>query len=141
MIELIYNPFGCFLTHVGTGNQGNRWNLITYRLALAVYTRSPAAYAALKSFNILQLPSKRSLQEFVGANCDPPGVNEKKIAEQRNLYDAVKQLKLRSNKKEPQSEGVLIFDEVKVQSKVRFPLYTCMNLHLVWLLQTCSETE
>ena len=108
MIKLI--PFGCFLTcaPVGTGNQGNRWNLITYHLALAVYTRSPAAYTAF-SFSILQLPSKRSLQAFVGANCDPPGVNEK-IAEQRNLYDALKQQKLRSNKKEPQSKGVLIFD-------------------------------
>ena len=67
---------------------------------------------ALKSFSIL--PSQKSLQAFVGANRDPP-VNEK-IAEQRCLYDAMKQRKLKNKMKEQQHEGVLIFDEVKVQS-------------------------
>ena len=36
-------------------------------LALVVYTRSPVAYAALKSFGILQLPSKATLQAYTGA--------------------------------------------------------------------------
>lgn len=75
---------------------------------------------ALKSISILQLPSQKSLQAFVGANSDPTGVNEK-TAEQRCLYNAMKQQKLKNKMKEPQHE-VLIFDEVKVQSKVRLPL-------------------
>ena len=33
-------------------------------VALAVHTRSPAAYEALKSFGILQLLSKASLQAY-----------------------------------------------------------------------------
>ena len=41
--------------------------------ALAVYVRSPAAYEALKSFNLLQLPSKATLQAHTGAFLDEPG--------------------------------------------------------------------
>ena len=73
----------------------------------------------------MQQPSQKSLQAFIGANCDPPGVNEK-IAEQRCLYDAMKQQKLKNKMKEPQHEGVLIFDEVKMQSKVRLP-FACIS--------------
>jgi len=40
-------------------------------------------------------------------------------------YDAMKQQKLKNKMKEPQHEGVLIFDEVKVQSKVRLP-FACI---------------
>lgn len=43
-------------------------------LALAVFVRSPAAYEALKSFNILQLPSRATLQAYTGAFLDNPGV-------------------------------------------------------------------
>ncbi len=42
-------------------------------IALAVYVRSPAAYEALKSFNLLQLPSKATLQAYTGAFIDQPG--------------------------------------------------------------------
>jgi predicted CopG family antitoxin len=41
------------------GSHGNRWSMVTFRIALAIYIRSPAAYAALKSFKIFNLPSKR----------------------------------------------------------------------------------
>ena len=53
--------------NLGTGKRSNRWSAITIRLALAVYCRSPAAYGALKSFGILQLPSCSTLQAFTGA--------------------------------------------------------------------------
>ena len=96
-----------------TGNCTNRWNLITYRLALAVYVRLLAAYEALKSFGVLQLPCRRSLQYFLGATVNTPGVNEKAISEQRNLYDAFCAQQKREGKKAPLYEGVLIFDEVK----------------------------
>jgi len=36
-------------------------------LALAVFIRSPAAYEALKSFDILRLPSLATLQAYTGA--------------------------------------------------------------------------
>ena len=103
----------------GTGRRTNRWSLVTYRLALAVYTRSPAAYQALKGFGILQLPCRKSLQGFLSANQSEPGVNEEKIAEQKRLYDAHTARRVNEKRKKPQQKGVLIFDELKVQSKVR----------------------
>lgn len=51
-------------------------------LALAVYARSPAAYDALKSFKILQLPSKSTLQSYTGAFLHQPGANHDSISEQ-----------------------------------------------------------
>ena len=53
--------------YIGTGKRSNRWSAVTIRLALAVYCRSPAAYDALKSFGILQLPSRSTLQAYTGA--------------------------------------------------------------------------
>lgn len=41
--------------------------------ALAVFVRSPAAYEALKGFNLLQLPSRATLQAYTGAFIDDPG--------------------------------------------------------------------
>lgn len=98
--------------------------MITYRLALAVYARSPAAYEALKSFKVLQLPSKRSLQAYLSANSQLAGVDEARISEQRDLYDAFVAQKKRQAKHPPLSKGILIFDEVKVQSKVNCPVET-----------------
>ena len=37
-------------------------------IALAIYVWSPSAFEAVKSLNILQLPSKRTLESFTSAN-------------------------------------------------------------------------
>ena len=57
----------CVYVPLGVGKRSNRWSAITIRLALAVYCRSPAAYGALKSFGLLKLPSRSTLQAFTGA--------------------------------------------------------------------------
>ena len=53
--------------YIGVGKPSNRLSAVTIRLALAVYCRSPAAYGALKSFGLLLLPSRSTLQAFTGA--------------------------------------------------------------------------
>ena len=58
---------------IATGNRRNRWSMVTIRLALAVYTRSPAAYDALKSFGLVQLLSRATLQAYTGAFRDDAG--------------------------------------------------------------------
>uniref|UniRef100_A0A1X7TCY2 Uncharacterized protein n=1 Tax=Amphimedon queenslandica TaxID=400682 RepID=A0A1X7TCY2_AMPQE len=65
-----------------TGRKSNRWSVITIRIALAIYARSPAAYDALKSFNVLQLPSRSTLQSYTGAFLHQPGANHDSISEQ-----------------------------------------------------------
>ena len=62
-----------FIFIIATGNRRNRWSMVTIRLALAVYTRSPAAYDALKSFDLIQLPSRATLQAYTGAFRDEAG--------------------------------------------------------------------
>ena len=58
---------------VATGTRGNRWSLVTIRMALAVFVRSPAAYEALKGFGLMQLPSRSTLQAYTGAFLDEAG--------------------------------------------------------------------
>lgn len=55
------------------GCKSNRWSAITYRIALAVYSRSPAAYQALSKFDILHLPSVWSVQQKLRDYVDEPG--------------------------------------------------------------------
>ena len=55
-------------------------------VALAIYCRSPAAYKALKHFNILSLPAKPTLQSYSGAFIHSPGVSSTCIAGQVSRY-------------------------------------------------------
>ena len=54
----------------------------SHLVALAVYTRSPAAYKALQSFGILELPSKSTIQAYTGAFMHAPGVTNVCIVDQ-----------------------------------------------------------
>ena len=73
----------------GFGYRGNRYSMITYRIALAIFIRSPAAYKSLCSFNLLKLPSRRSLQKFIGHHLDAPGECENYLADQQKRYTAM----------------------------------------------------
>ena len=99
------------------GSHGNRWSMLTYRVALAVFTRSTAAYEALQGFGILNLPSVRSLKHITSAYIEKPGRCEGSIQYQKERYDALK-LEKAKEATPPIGEGILIFDEVKVISKV-----------------------
>ena len=53
-------------------------------LALAVFTRSPAAYDALKGFKLLQLPSVRTLKHYIDANLE--GNCMERLEDERRNY-------------------------------------------------------
>jgi len=55
-------------------------------IALAISARSPAAYEALKSFEILQLPSRSPLQSYTSAFLHEPGTTISCIADQVAQY-------------------------------------------------------
>ena len=82
--------------------------------ALAVYLRSPAAYEALRSFNILQLPCQSPLKAYTSAFMHDPGARSDCIVDQVTHYVAFKEHSVKCGKQEPKADGVLIFDEVKV---------------------------
>lgn len=57
--------------------------------ALAVFTRSPAAYEALKSFKLLQLPSVRTLKYYIDANLEGAGDCMQRLEDERRHYLAM----------------------------------------------------
>lgn len=79
-----------------------------------MYVRSPAAYEALKSFGVLQLPCRSTLQSYTGAFLHEPGANSCSIEAQVAHFVLHCQQRVSEGKKESKKEGVLIFDEVKV---------------------------
>jgi len=87
-------------------------------IALVVFVRSPAAYEALKSFNILQLPSRPMLQAYTGAFLHEVGAAVQSICKQVEKYKIFQQSCKAENKPSPKSAGVLFFDEVKVASSL-----------------------
>ena len=73
--------------------------------ALAVFTHSPAAYEALKSFEILQLPCRSTLQAYIGAFLHEPGASSHCIANQVSQYAILKNEQVKSGKLEPQADA------------------------------------
>ncbi len=87
-----------------TSNRGNRWSQLTIRIgkcnllelyrysfyyicaALAVFTRSPSAYEALRSFKLLQLPCVRTLKHYIDANLESPGDSADRLQQSRRQY-------------------------------------------------------
>ena len=51
-----------------------------------MYTRSPAAYEGLKSFELLQLPSVRTSKHYVGANLEDAGECMDRLEQERQQY-------------------------------------------------------
>lgn len=89
-------------------------------MALAVYCRSPAAYEALSSFNILQLPSTASLKTYRSVFHQKEGPNWNNLKESSTDYQGLKDEYIKSNRRAPKSYGVLIGDEVKVVTKIQW---------------------
>ena len=93
---------------------------MTYRIALAIFTRSPAAYEALKGYQILNLPSVASLKQFTAGNRQAPGLNLPHLHHAKETFAAYKVERREQGFLEPKDNGVLIFDEVKVVMKVHW---------------------
>ena len=101
-----------------TGSSGNRFSVISYRIALAIFSRSKAAYEALKTFNILSLPSVSSLKQYMRASVEDPGPMHDRMKEERENYANLCDVKVKAKLPPPLWEGALIFDEVKVTANV-----------------------
>jgi len=109
---------------------------IIHFTALAVFVRSPAAYEALKSFNILSLPSRSTLQAYTGAFLHEAGASYDSIQKQVESYKIFKEDCKRNGKKLPKSDGVLIFDEVKVVSSL---IWNSRNHQIIRLAMSESD--
>ena len=59
---------------------------LSYTLAQAVFTRSPSAYEALRSFKLLQLPSVHTLKYYTDANIEEASECMKRLEDERKCY-------------------------------------------------------
>ena len=84
-----------------------------------MFTRSSAAYEALKEFGILQLPGISSLKSYSSFNLESPGICEEQLAVARGQYKQMTDEKKAANVT-PSWDGILMFDEVKVGMKVHY---------------------
>ena len=107
-------------------------------IALAVYSRSPAAFEAIKHLGILQLPSSSSLQAFMSSHQRDPGANEEhNIMElQNNLYKQHVKSKINKGSMKPKRDGILIFNVVKVQGGVP---WNSKNNQIIGLAMSSAE--
>ena len=85
-----------------------------YLLALAIYSRSPSAYKASKSFKLLQLSCTRTLKDYIHSNREEAGKIQQCLKASCEQYDRIVEMQKELNCKTAFCEGVLIFDEVKV---------------------------
>ena len=106
-----------------------------------MFTRSPAAFAALKSFGILQLPSRSTLQSYTGTFLHEPGASSDCIANQLANYMIYKEECHKQGKKQPQGDGVLIFDEVKVACQLMWNSRNNQLMGLATSLLTYTSTS
>ncbi len=112
---------------------------------MAVCVRSPAAFKGLKSLDILQMPGRASYFVFEYPKAwhfyDLYLILNKRI----KGYDQHCDQKSMSEKPKPVGEGVLVFDEVKVQNGVSRMLYLyCMYIEIIqnpffWGVCTCAR--
>ena len=85
---------------------------------MAIYSRSPAAFKAIRSLDILQLPSERTLKINMSQFKKKSGINEDDIRQSSVMYDEHKKRLQSEGKMLPLGEGILIWDETKVCLKL-----------------------
>ena len=101
-----------------------------------MFTRSPAAYEALKGFKILQLPSHSTLQAYTGSFLHDPGASSNCIISQLANYTIFKEECRKQGKRQPKGDGALIFDEVKVACQL---IWNSQSNKLIGLAMTHKE--
>ena len=99
--------------------------IINCLTALAIFSRSPASFRAVRSLGILQLPCDKTLRKFMHRHVTSPGIDEEALLQNARKYDRFKNDRAAAGLPTPVGEGVLIWDEVKVNA-----CYRCwLNIH------------
>ena len=83
--------------------------------ALAIYSRCPSAFRAVRDLKILQLPCEKVLKAHIKSSSEKPGIDEKYLEGQKEKFDMFAQDQASQGRPIPLQLGALIFDEVKVR--------------------------
>lgn len=104
---------------------------------MAIYSRSPAAFRAVRSLGILQLPCSKEIRQIIGKNADGPGINEVYLQKQSNLFKQFCKETMNVGKREPLGVGALIWVETKVGSIVIVLNFTVHAIKLIIAIIPC----
>lgn len=100
------------------GCKSNRWSRITLRIALAIFSRSPSVYSAFRSLGIIQLPCSKTVKGYMNQTCKSPGIIEDNFLLNSKRYEEYIEKRKRLGFVSPKHEGILIWDETKVESGI-----------------------
>lgn len=90
----------------------------------------------MKEFGILQLPCRSTLQSYVGAFLHQPGASSTCLSDQVAQYVLSKEKAKSEGRREPKSDGILVFDEVKVVNRL---LWNSKSQRLIGLAMTSDD--
>ena len=90
----------------------------------------------MKSFDILQLPARSTLQAYTGCFLHDSGASWESISKQVEQFKQFKVTCSASGKLIPMADGVLIFDEVKVISRL---MWNSRSQTIVGLAMTADD--
>ena len=90
----------------------------------------------MKEFGILQLPCRCTLQSYVGTFLHPPGASSACLIDQVAQYVLFKEKAKSEGRQEPKSDGILVFDEVKVVTRL---MWNSKSQRLIGLAMSSDE--
>lgn len=101
-------------------------------IAMAIYSRSPAAYSAVRSLGIIHLPCSKTVKERINETGKHPGINEQDLLKDAERYKQFKEEKKKTGSVSPAAVGVLIWDETKVCGIL--DMYITLKSYIIELL-------
>eukprot|EP00733_Pompholyxophrys_punicea_P001817 Pompholyxophrys_punicea_v1_NODE_1061_length_999_cov_5.770127.p2 type:complete len:116 gc:universal NODE_1061_length_999_cov_5.770127:590-243(-) len=91
-----------------------RFNPITLRIALSVFSRCPAAYKALKKFDVLSLPSEETLKSYIRNYRHGTGLNSGYERVMNAYKEKFSQITSGIKPVEVVKDGWIIMDQTKI---------------------------
>ena len=89
--------------------------MLVISLALAVYTRSPSAFHALRDLKILQLPCSKVISKILKDGAEKAGIDDEYLKAQHDQFKSYQDQREKDGHPRPLGLGVMMWDEVKVQ--------------------------
>jgi len=108
----------------GVRGRGNavRYSPEIIRIAMAIYMRSPSALEALRGFNVLPLPSERTLRRYATTSSHPSGFSPElhlQFVLSRERF-RIHWLQRFGNEVPRLKDCMLIYDEIKIVAGVSY---------------------
>eukprot|EP00733_Pompholyxophrys_punicea_P000776 Pompholyxophrys_punicea_v1_NODE_280_length_2395_cov_11.619231.p1 type:complete len:661 gc:universal NODE_280_length_2395_cov_11.619231:400-2382(+) len=102
--------------------KGMRFNPITLRIALAIFSRCPSAYRAMKQFSILSLPSESTLKSYIANYRHGSGIDKGYMEVLKAYVDKFN----RVTRESPNvvKDGWIIFDETVISAGISWNCLT-----------------